>query len=62
MGHRFSFCQDCDATRDCDTCEKLDVLVEVVRCRDCKYEDECIRRIEFIGRDYVKSTHTNITH
>ena len=27
--------------------------VEVVRCKDCKYNEDCIRRIQFWGRNPV---------
>lgn len=36
--------------------------VPVVRCRECEYEDECIRRIEFIGRNYVLEQNTYEYH
>ena len=28
MGHKFSFCETCDTPRDCDFCDRLDVLTE----------------------------------
>ena len=37
-------------------------VVEVVRCRDCKYKDECIRRIEFMGRNPVIELNTYEYH
>lgn len=36
--------------------------VPVVRCRECKYQDECIRRIEFIGRNPVLEQNTYEYH
>ena len=36
--------------------------VPVVRCRECKYQDECIRRIEFIGRNFVLEQNTYEYH
>ena len=27
--------------------------VEVVRCKDCKYQEDCIRRIQFCGRNPI---------
>lgn len=37
MGHKFSFCNGYEVPRDCDLCEKLGGLVEVVRCRECRH-------------------------
>lgn len=37
-------------------------VAEVVRCRECKYKDECIRRIEFIGRNPVLEQNTYEYH
>lgn len=31
-------------------------------CRECKYKDECIRRIEFIGRNFVLEQNTYEYH
>ena len=36
--------------------------VPVVRCQECKYKDECIRRIEFIGRNPVLEQNTYEYH
>ena len=33
--------------------------IPIVRCQECKYKDECIRRIEFIGRNPVLEQNTN---
>ena len=37
-------------------------VAEVVRCQECKYKDECIRRIEFIGRNPVLEQNTYEYH
>lgn len=36
--------------------------VEVVRCGQCKYREECIRRIEFMGRNPVLEQNTYEYH
>ena len=36
--------------------------IPIVRCQECKYKDECIRRIEFIGRNPVLEQNTNEYH
>ena len=46
---------------DIDTSPTIDA-VPVVRCRECKYQDECIRRIEFIGRNPVLEQNTYEYH
>ena len=28
MGHKFSFCKDCETPLDCDFCDKLEMLEE----------------------------------
>jgi hypothetical protein len=28
-------------------------VVEVVRCKDCKYQDDCDRQVEHTKRDYI---------
>lgn len=37
-------------------------VVPVARCRECKYKDDCIRHIEFIGRNYVLEQNTYEYH
>lgn len=37
-------------------------VVTVVKCQECKYKDECIRRIEFIGRNPVLEQNTYEYH
>nr|DAP34130.1 MAG TPA: hypothetical protein [Caudoviricetes sp.] len=46
---------------DVDNAPTIDA-VPVVRCRECKYQDECIRRIEFIGRNPVLEQNTYEYH
>lgn len=36
--------------------------IPIVRCQECKYKDECIRRIEFIGRNPVLEQNTYEYH
>lgn len=52
-----------------DVVYKLDVdaaptvdAVEVVRCKDCKYQENCIRRVEFMGRNPVMEQNTYEYH
>lgn len=37
-------------------------VVPVVRCRECRHKDDCIRRIEFIGRNPVLEQNTYEYH
>ena len=46
---------------DVDNAPTIDA-VPVIRCRECKYQDECIRRIEFIGRNPVLEQNTYEYH
>ena len=46
---------------DVDNAPTIDA-VPVVRCRECKYQDECIRRIEFIGINPVLEQNTYEYH
>ena len=46
---------------DVDNAPTIDA-VPVVRCRECKYQDERIRRIEFIGRNPVLEQNTYEYH
>ena len=54
----------CAYTRhDLPVCDSFATsAVPVVRCRECKYENECIRRIEFIGRNPVLEQNTYEYH
>ena len=36
--------------------------VEVVRCKDCKHKEDCIRRIQFWGRNPVLELNTTEYH
>jgi hypothetical protein len=37
-------------------------LVEVVRCKECKHNEDCIRRIQFWGRNPVLELNTTEYH
>ena len=44
-------------------CQLNDVdAVPVVRCKDCKFNEDCIRRIEFMGRNPVLEMNTYEYH
>lgn len=64
---RIGYCGNCSARYNelkCRCCDVDDVIseieeaptadvVEVVRCKDCKYQDDCARQMVHTTRDYV---------
>ena len=63
-------CKDCIhfevcayARHDIPVCDSFSIsAVPVVRCRECIHRDDCIRRIEFIGRNPVLEQNTYEYH
>lgn len=62
MGDTLMSYEVADMIEDCIENTPTIDAVPVVRCRECKYKDECIRRIEFIGRNPVLEQNTYEYH
>lgn len=44
--------------RECNKCDRI----EIVFCEECKHKEDCIERIEFIGRNPVLELNTYEYH
>jgi hypothetical protein len=62
MGDTLMSYEVADMIEDCIENTPTIDAVPVVRCKECKYKDECIRRIEFIGRNPVLEQNTYEYH
>ena len=52
MGHSFSFCKTCETPLDCDCCDKLDTLREVIHAQWIEYDDGDGRYCSHCWTDY----------
>lgn len=52
MGHSFTFCKTCETPLDCDFCDKLDTLREVIHAHWIEYDDGDGRYCSHCGTDY----------
>lgn len=51
-----------DIEERCSSFEDRTKYVEVVRCKDCKYTEDCLNRIQFWGRNPVLELNTTEYH